>query len=211
MGWVRTLLLLTLTFSISMLFESVGVGTGVIYGAYHYTDHLGPMFLGLVPYIVPLAWFMMMYPSLVIAFRIVPNRKNRILWVALVAGVGALVMTAWDLVLDPIMVHFGFWGWDVDGAYFGVPLLNYLGWWLTTFTIFCTFLLLGRIQGADAGQWVGSFNRLPVVSYAITGLMTVLVGLNIGLAGPAATGFFAMLVWSLLGWWGRGEKIDIRN
>ena len=37
MGWGRTLLLLGLTFGVSLLFESVGVATGLVYGPYHYT------------------------------------------------------------------------------------------------------------------------------------------------------------------------------
>ena len=67
LGWRKTLLLLALTFGVSLLFESVGVATGWVYGPYHYTDKLGPMFLGLVPYLIPVAWFMMTYPSYVIA------------------------------------------------------------------------------------------------------------------------------------------------
>jgi uncharacterized membrane protein len=58
LGWRKALLLLALTFSISLLFESVGVATGWVYGPYHYTDKLGPLFLGLVPYLIPVAWFM---------------------------------------------------------------------------------------------------------------------------------------------------------
>ena len=200
LGWARTLLLLGLTFSISLLFESAGVATGVVYGGYRYTERLGPMFLGLVPCIIPLAWFMMVYPSLVIALRVVPSRGKRLVWVVLVAGVGALAMTDWDLVLDPIMARFGYWTWEAGGAYFGVPLQNYVGWWLTAFIIFFTFLTLGRIPAPEGDQWGGSFNRLPVISYAVTGLMTVLVALEIGLRGPAVVGGVAMAVWVVVGW-----------
>ena len=56
-GWTNTLRLLALVFGVSLLFESVGVATGWIYGPYHYTDKLGPLFLGLVPYLIPVAWF----------------------------------------------------------------------------------------------------------------------------------------------------------
>jgi uncharacterized membrane protein len=40
---------------------------------YHYTALLGPKFLGLVPYLIPAAWFMMNYPSFVIAERLIPS------------------------------------------------------------------------------------------------------------------------------------------
>ena len=49
------------------------MATGWVYGPYHYTDQLGPKFLGLVPYLIPVAWFMMSYPSFVIADRLVPS------------------------------------------------------------------------------------------------------------------------------------------
>jgi uncharacterized membrane protein len=56
--------------AVSLLFESVGVATGLVYDPYHYTNKLGPLFLGLVPYLIPMAWFMMSYPSFVIADRL---------------------------------------------------------------------------------------------------------------------------------------------
>ncbi len=100
-GWEGALRLLALVFVVSLLFESIGVATGLVYGPYHYTDHLGPKFLGLVPYLIPVAWFMMSYPSFVIADRLVGDfhpeslqgtrRKNgwrRILAVAAVGGAG---------------------------------------------------------------------------------------------------------------------------
>src|SRR5512137_919314 len=93
LGWKRTLLLLFLTFSISLLFECVGVATGKVYGGYYYTDKLGYKFLGLVPLIIPVAWFMMTYPSYIIATRVVPLLKSAWIWRLVVAGVGALVMT----------------------------------------------------------------------------------------------------------------------
>jgi len=67
LGCPRTLLLFCLNFGISLLYESVGVATGWVYRPYHYTDLLGPRFLGLVPYLIPVAWFMMIYPAQVIA------------------------------------------------------------------------------------------------------------------------------------------------
>ena len=200
LGWSKILLLVGLTFGISLLFESVGVATGLIYGPYHYTHLLGPMFLGLVPYLIPLAWFMMMYPSFIIAARIVPVSWPGWRRGLAVAAVGALVMTAWDLAMDPFMVMAGHWVWDTQGAYFGIPLQNYWGWWLTSFVTLVLFLLIAKPLAlfTPLAEFDPSFERLPAYSYAINGLTAILTDVTLGLDGPALVGFFAMLPWFLI-------------
>ncbi|NTW35817.1 MAG: carotenoid biosynthesis protein, partial [Syntrophobacteraceae bacterium] len=42
-------------------------------------------------------------------------------------------MTAWDVMMDPMMVRGQHRVWEADSAYFGIPLQNFWGWWLTTF------------------------------------------------------------------------------
>lgn len=200
LGWKQTLLLLGLTFTISMLFECVGVATGWVYGAYHYTDKLGYKFLGLVPLLIPLAWFMMTYPSLVISRLLTPSLKNVHAWRLLVAALGAVAMTAWDLAMDPMMVAGGHWIWDQSGAYFGIPLHNYWGWWLTSFITFWLFLTLARIKPKPVASPRDPYNYLAIWSYAITGLGSLLADFEFGLPGPALVGIFAMLPWVLAGW-----------
>ena len=208
LGWKRTLLLLFLTFAISLLFECVGVATGKIYGGYYYTDKLGYKFLGLVPLIIPVAWFMMTYPSYVIATRVVPAFKSTWLWRLAVAGVGALVMTAWDLVMDPVMVAADHWVWEIDGAYFGIPLQNFLGWFLTALIILLLFLVIGRLNPQSSrGKETNNFNRLAILSYAILGGSTILLAFNNQLGGPALAGLFAMTPWILVAWWA-GKQDD---
>ena len=200
-GWGRALRLLALVFVVSLLFESVGVATGWVYGPYHYTDQLGPKFLGLVPYLISLAWFMMSYPSFVIADWLVPtggnpSRARRWLRLLSVAAVGGLVMTAWDLVMDPIMVASGHWVWDVKGAYFGIPLQNFWGWWLTVFTTFAIYLW---IAGKTARPAQANFDRLALASYLITTFGIVLGALLGGTGDLALIGLFAMLPWVIAG------------
>jgi putative membrane protein len=199
LGWKQMLLLLALTFGISLLFESVGVATGWVYGPYHYTDKLGYKFLGLVPLLIPIAWFMMTYPSYVIAKYLVPSIKRAWVWRLLVAALGAVIMTAWDLAMDPMMVSGGHWVWEQPGAYFGIPLQNYWGWWLTTVITFWLFLSFARINPQQEISH-DSFNHLPTWSYAITGLSSLLADFEFGLNGPALVGIFAILPWVLLSW-----------
>ncbi len=201
-GRAGALRLLAVVFGISLLFESVGVATGWIYGPYHYTNKLGPMFLGLVPYLIPITWFMMSYLSFVIAEWLVPStdissRAGRWGRILSVAAVGGLVMTAWDLIMDPIMVAGGNWVWDTDGAYFGIPLQNFWGWWLTVFTSSAVYLLVrgNRVKTPEAG-----FDRLALLGYLVTALVSVTGTLMNGAGDLALIGFFAMLPWVIGGW-----------
>ena len=205
-SWRAALTLFALSFVISLAYESLGVATGLVYGPYHYTDKLGPKFLGLVPYLIPAAWFMMMYPSLVIAERIAPHSEG---WKRglMVATLGGVIMTAWDVMMDPMMVRGGHWVWDVEGAYFGIPLQNYWGWWLTTFSV---FLVNGLVTRRNGGQARGQDDWLAVASYIITGLSGILVCLDpdaiTQLGGAALAGFFAMSPWAVMGWIRSGKE-----
>jgi uncharacterized membrane protein len=61
-GWARTGTFFAISAVVSFLLEETGVRTGLIFGPYHYSDMLGAK-LGHVPVLIPLAWFMMIYPS----------------------------------------------------------------------------------------------------------------------------------------------------
>lgn len=197
LNWKRALVLLGFVFGVSLAFESIGVATGVVYGPYHYTDKLGPKFLNLVPYLIAVAWFMMMYPSYVIADRLVGDKLAGWKRFLLLAVVGGLIMTAWDVVMDPLMVRGGHWVWEINGGYFGVPLQNFWGWWLTVFTTFALFLF---IMGDKRNVNEKRFDRLALLGYIVTGLGNVLVALLTDLHGPALAGIFAMTPWVLMGW-----------
>jgi len=110
--------------------EGFGSATGFPFGGYDYTTLLQPQ-IGHVPLLIPFAWFMMLPSSWAIAHILTKSRKHTVYYPALYIAVSALAMTAWDLFLDPQMVAWGFWEWDVSGAYFGIPLVNYAGWLLT--------------------------------------------------------------------------------
>jgi len=206
LGWKNALLLLAFVFGVSLLFESLGVATGMVYGPYHYTAKLGPKFLGLVPWLIAVAWFMMMYPSFVMAEWLMPSSWNGAKRLLSLAAIGGLIMTAWDVVMDPIMVSAGYWVWEVNGSFFGVPLQNYWGWWLTVFITFVLYLLVTRNRPSvkEAG-----FDRMAIVAFMITGYGNIINALTGNLGGPALAGFFALTPWILLAWIsiGRNGKI----
>ncbi len=124
-GVRRSAVTFTLVVSLSYFAELVGSHTGILFGKYHYTAILQPQIAG-VPVLIPLAWMMMLPPAWAIAHFI--TRKSGRTWSFIV--ISALAFTAWDLFLDPQMVGWDFWRWEVPGKYFGIPLSNYLGWFV---------------------------------------------------------------------------------
>ena len=119
LGWLgrrRGLLLLAGLGLYAFGVESVAVATGFPYGRFGYSGVLGPPVLGLVPPTVLLAWTPLILGCIAVTRR----------WWAATALLGAV-----DLVLDPAAVRLGFWSWDTPGVYYGVPLLNFLGWVLS--------------------------------------------------------------------------------
>jgi uncharacterized membrane protein len=110
--------------------ERVGTATGRPFGRYHYTPVLRPQ-LGGVPVIVPLAWFAMAVPARESAQAILAGRGGRAARISL----GAAALTAWDLFLDPQMVHEGFWQWHRPGRYRTIPWTNYAGWLATSVAV----------------------------------------------------------------------------
>ena len=123
LGWRRAGLFIVITILVGLTLESIGVATGLVYGSYHYTAKLGPKFLGLVPYVIPIAWTMMLYPSYIIATRITPSNRAAWRWAVGMAVAGAFAMTSWDLVMDPIMVGADHWVWESGGAYSVFPCI----------------------------------------------------------------------------------------
>ena len=106
--------------------ERIGTATGVPFGRYEYTGALCPQ-LGHVPALVPLAWFAMAVPAREVAHAALGPRSTPVAR----AVVGAAALTAWDLFLDPQMIGEGYWTWARRGIYRGVPLSNYVGWFVT--------------------------------------------------------------------------------
>lgn len=167
-GWRRTALFFAIAAIVSYLCEEFGVRTGWIYGPYHYSDMLGPK-LGHVPLLIPLAWFMMIYPAWVVARALLRGLETGSpVGLISLSAIAALVMTAWDTVMDPGMAAAGNWIWEQPGPYFGVPMQNYAGWLLTTFLVYCGWGLLARRQASAEIQ--NGFPALPIWVYGFYAL-----------------------------------------
>ena len=118
--------------------ESVGVATGFPYGTFFYGDALGPRFLGLVPYLLPVTYVPLVIGAVAAAWtpgRLAPH-----------IALSALLLVLIDAVLDPGAAALGFWVWPDGGPYYGVPLSNFAGWLLSGAVSAALLFSVGRIR-----------------------------------------------------------------
>lgn len=152
-GRARVAVALAATVAGTWLLERAASRSGFPFGDYAYSDALGGLVDG-VPAIVPLAWWAMALPAReagAAAASALAPASGAVARLARVVG-GAAALTAWDAFLDPQMVGEGYWTWAGGGAYRGVPLGNYLGWFVTGLVLMAAYELLlppgGRRPGA---------------------------------------------------------------
>ncbi|WP_079707894.1 carotenoid biosynthesis protein [Paraliobacillus ryukyuensis] len=106
--------------SVTYLVEVISVATGFPFGSYRYTPVLGPNLIG-VPITITLAWIGVLFNSMYLA-----NQKTKLLR-ALETGVWIVVL---DLILDPVAEVESFWEWNGNGSYFGIPITNFVTWFI---------------------------------------------------------------------------------
>ena len=180
-GWRTGVGVLLLVAGTAVVVEAIGLATGFPYGEYRYGDVLGPRLLG-VPFLVPLAWLMMAWPSWVLAARLARRPVARV-------AVAAAVFAAWDVVLDPQMVQAGYWTWahprpglpGIDT----VPLTN-LGGWLLAGLLLMALLEVLVARTATAPR-IGDAAPLLVLGWMTLGGALAHAGW-LGLPGSAVWG-----------------------
>jgi len=170
LGGRAALRLVLLGTCLGWLAEQMGATHGWFFGRYVYTEVLGPR-LGAVPLVIPMMWFALCYIGYVLS--------NLVVWQApsdgaappgqhlLMSLLGAMVVTCYDLGVDPYMVHV-LKAWtmtETDGDWFGETVQGFGGWMFVSFAILLAFRL-------------GLRGRLPVPA-APVGLRHTLVPLGV--------------------------------
>lgn len=120
--------------------EALGVETGAIFGSYIYGTTLGFKLLN-TPILIGINWLVLTYAASVMLNGIFKNNF-------LVALLGAIMVTFFDVIMEPVAVYTGMWTW-VGGV---IPLQNYLMWFVISFV----FILLL--------SWQCKSNKNPIAS-----------------------------------------------
>jgi putative membrane protein len=144
-GWRGALALAAICIVITFAMENIGVATGWPFGHYHFEVEPNLPHVGAIPPIVGPLWFGMGYLSWIVAGTLLGGarfRMSRKIELIALPIIAAFVMTQWDLVMDaPGSTIAKLWIWHDGGAYFGVPLSNYLGWLLTSWLFYQAFAI----------------------------------------------------------------------
>jgi uncharacterized membrane protein len=144
--WRGSIAFFVICFVISNIFENMGVITGFPFGPYHYTDVLGPK-LFKVPLLIGPGYYGTGYAAWMLGSVIVGQvRRNASKFMTFaVPFIASFIMVSWDVCFDPDSATLDKeWIWHTGGGYFGVPLTNYLGWFLTVYVFLQTFALYIR-------------------------------------------------------------------
>jgi putative membrane protein len=183
--WVTAFVVI---YAVSLGAELAGTTVGLPFGPYRYTDGLGIKWFAHVPVLIPASWFMMALPSFAIASRRFPRHGlGRV-------ALGSFILLSWDVALDPAMSFATkYWVWSGIGQYYGMPLLNLLGWFVTGVVIMLVFEVM------RAGRWTSMLPaRWLIAFYGANLLLPVGMSVAAGLWGAVvATGVAMLVAWLL--------------
>lgn len=153
--------------------EVVGVHYGLPFGDYRYSSALGPGLLG-VPVVMTFAWM-----TLAAYVKQMLLRLRVAAWADVM--IGALWLTSFDLLIDPLAANeLGYWRWISGGPYYGVPLINFAGWFVVSLLVF--IVLRKSVTRNPAALLIGPslilFFALIALAYGKIGLVFVGAGLG---------------------------------
>ncbi len=168
MGWKRTLIFTVSAYLIAFLSEYSSTRNGFPYGMYHYIDITRDRELWItnVPFMDSLSYSFLTYFSINIAiFFTAPLQKKGwdVRWAVThqirqskkVLFLAPLLFMLLDVIIDPVALRGSRWFlgkiyyYEAEGIHFGVPLSNYMGWYIVGFAITLAYQFIDRVfQGA---------------------------------------------------------------
>jgi len=166
LGWRKTIWFTVVGYLIAFASEYSSINNGFPYGWYYYieTTRGKELWIAGVPFFDSLSYVFLSYCSYATALLVLsPMKRSRGDLVALETGrlrrsfsvlfLGSLFQVFLDIVTDPVALQGHRWflgkiyGYREVGTHFGIPLSNYLGWFLVSALLVWALQLIDRLVG----------------------------------------------------------------
>ena len=192
LGWRRTLGFGASVWPVAWLAEFASTRIGLPFGLYHYTGITRgrELYIANVPFMDSLSFTFLAYASFCLARAALAGRRVPRWTQALVTGV---LMTALDMVIDPLAVRGDRWFlgrifyYPSGGAYFGVPLSNFAGWLCVgALGVGAYLALAGGVTGGRLWPGVALYYLVLGFNLAVTAWIGEWTLVAVGLAFHAA-------------------------
>lgn len=125
------------------LLELTSIHFGFPFGYYVHNAAMGPK-IGVVPAIIAPTMFAYLYLAWTLANGLVgePRRTGELLWGSACAVVAMFIVVCIDLCVDPpSSIVRKLWTFREGGPFFGIPMTNYIGWFISSWAIFQIFAI----------------------------------------------------------------------
>src|SRR3989304_4490287 len=155
LGLRRALAFTGWAWAVAFLAEFSSTRTGIPFGLYHYTEATRgqELFLAHLPFMDSLSFAFPASAAFCLARLCLGRRRG-----AAVVVLSGLLMMLLDVVIDPVAVRGDRWVlgriffYPEGGAYFGVPLSNFLGWAVVGWAIIAGYLWAGDASAPPRGS-----------------------------------------------------------
>jgi uncharacterized membrane protein len=205
----RGLTFILLAAAVGFVFEVVGVNYGCVFGGHYVYQSDNRLMLFGVPWTIPLYWAALIYAgyNIVSSFLFWTNRekpskqKGDALLLPLLIFLDGLVIVVIDLIMEPLQVMARNWVWLDGGPYYGIPVGNFVGWFVVTVIstgIFRAFEYFSPQKTAGISK---SALLIPVIGYGTLCLVFAFLAYMVRLPILAATGLVivsAMVIANLI-------------
>ncbi len=210
LGLKRIIVFTLLAYTIAFISEYASTRIGIPYGFYHYTGetHGKELFVSNVPFMDSLSYSFLGYFSYSLALLIVTPLSRKGLRFVLsnppwyskkVLLLTTILFVLQDVLIDPVSLRGSKWFlgqiyyYPEPGLYFGVPLSNFLGWFVVGVAIIFSFQRLDFIMGWTT-NYAGNALMGPVF-YFINMIFILSVTFYIGeyLIGVISLSIFSLL------------------
>lgn len=165
--------------------EILSLHTGFPFGHYYFTNVMGPKIFNL-PILLVLAYLGIGYCSWVLSLLILGYRNKPLVGARVVALpiLASFVMLAWDLSMEADWSTVDrAWIWRDGGSFYGVPISNFLGWYLTAYLFYQAFAVYCRARPVPPPPTSRSYWRAAILFYAICAFGNLLI-LRLPMAPP---------------------------